>query len=122
VSELKIIYWERIKKREVKRKKMEDLLKNLLCALIVILVVVFVIGGLCRGILVEESVAVRALEIQGYTDIEIVDHAWCFVGLRGCDRNDAAKITATATNPVGRQIEVYVCCGWPFKGSTIRTK
>ena len=97
-------------------------MKNLLYALIVILFVVLVIGGICRGILVEESVAVRALEIQGYTDIEIVDHAWCFVGFRGCDRNDAARITATATNPVGRRVEVYVCSGWLFKGSTIRTK
>jgi hypothetical protein len=74
-----------------------------------------------RGVLTEKTQAVAALEAQGYEDIEIVDKAWFFVGFRGCG-NDAARYTANVTNPRGKKVQVYVCVGWPFKGSTVRSQ
>lgn len=87
-----------------------------------LLVLVVSIGACSRGVLVREDVAVRALEIQGYSDIKVTDSAWFAVGYRGCDEKDAARFTAVAKNPAGKQVQVYVCTGWPFKGATVRTK
>ncbi len=75
-----------------------------------------------RGSFVDPQVAVKALDAQGYSNIQIVDHSWFAVGLRGCDTSDAARFTANATNPAGKQTQIYVCTGWIFKGATIRTK
>lgn len=87
---------------------------------IVILFPVALFFGLCRGVFASEDAAIRALEAQGYSNIQIVDHAWFAVGLRGCDEKDAARFTAKVTNPSGKPAEVYVCTGVIFKGGTIR--
>jgi len=75
----------------------------------------------CRGALVDKDVAIRALEKQGYSNIEIINHQYFWVGWKGCDSKDAAKFTAHVTNPAGKQVEVFVCTGWILKGATIRT-
>lgn len=64
----------------------------------------------------------RALETQGYSDISITGRDWLFYGFTGCDKNDAVRFTAEATNPAGKKVEIYVCAGWPMKGATIRTR
>ncbi|MCK5096299.1 MAG: hypothetical protein KAR24_03020 [Candidatus Pacebacteria bacterium] len=87
-----------------------------------IVVVIIFLFSICRGVLVEENVAIRAAETQGYSNAKVIDHAWFFVRLRGCDSHDAARFTIQATNPVGKDIECYVCTGWIFKGATIRTQ
>lgn len=81
-------------------------------------VIFWIIGGL--GMFKNSSTAIKALEIQGYTDIQITDHAWLLIRFRGCDGKDAARFTATAKNPRGQEVEVYVCTGLVFKGATIR--
>ncbi len=79
------------------------------------------VGSNFTGALVNEKVAIRALDSQGYSNIKITDHSWFAVSLRGCDKGDAARFTAKATNPTGKETEVYVCTGWLFKGATVRT-
>lgn len=90
----------------------------------VVLLVVFAIIALAfgcgRGVLVNENVAVRTLESQGYTDIHVTDHSWFAIGWRGCDEKDAARFTVRAKNPAGKEVTVYVCSGL-LKGGTIRT-
>ena len=86
--------------------------------LVLIIAVFFIWFGM--GIFANQNVAVRTLEAQGYSNIQIVDHAWFVVGLRGCDEKDAARFTAKVTNPAGKPAEVYVCTGVIFKGGTIR--
>jgi len=81
----------------------------------------FILLMFSRGVFVKENLANRSLEKQGYNNVEVTNKDWFFVGFRGCDMNDAAKITANATNPAGKQTEIFVCTGWPFKGATIRT-
>lgn len=88
----------------------------------IVVAIIFVLVSFARGVFVNESEAARALETQGYRDVKITNDAWLFVGLRGCDEGDAARFTAVASNPTGKRVEIYVCAGWPFKGSTIRTK
>lgn len=80
------------------------------------------ITGLGIGMFVDPRDAIRTLEAQGYSDVEITHRAWFLVGFRGCDKSDAARFTAKATNPAGRATEVYVCRGAWFKGGTIRVK
>lgn len=86
--------------------------------IIFFLVVILLIFG--RGIFVNQDVAVRTLEAQGYSNIQIVDKAWFMVGFRGCDDRDAARFTAKVTNPAGKPAKVYVCTGVIFKGGTVR--
>lgn len=76
---------------------------------------------LTLGKFVDESTAIRALEKQGYSNIEVVDKDIWFVSLRGCGDEDVAKFDAVATNPAGKEVDVFVCIGWPFKGATVRT-
>lgn len=89
--------------------------------LILIVVVGASILGLtyARGAFAREETAIRTLETAGYSKIHITDHSWAFIGWRGCDANDAAKFTATAVNPVGKEVELIVCTGL-FKGGTVR--
>ena len=89
---------------------------------IALIVLGIITVGIMRGSFVKEDVAVRSLEIQGYSNIQITSKDWLAPSLRGCGRGDAVRFVAEATNPVGKMVEVYVCAGWPFKGATIRTK
>lgn len=77
--------------------------------------------GECCGVLVDNSEAVNALSNQGFSDIKITDKSVMFMSWRGCSESDAAKFDATAKNALGKQVNVYVCVGWPFKGATIRS-
>ncbi len=88
------------------------------CVIIVCAVIAF---SIFRGLWADKSTALRALEKQGYSDVRIIDHSWFMVSVRGCSNSDAAKFTALAKNPVGKEVECFVCTGWPFKGATIRT-
>lgn len=91
--------------------------------LVIVLFFVVLFGFVfTRGLWVNENVAVRALETQGYQNIQVVDHVWFAVGMRGCGEKDAARFTVRATNALGKNVELYVCSGWIFKGATIRTK
>ena len=74
------------------------------------------------GLLVHERIASNALAIQGFSDIQITNRAWFLVGLRGCDEKDSVRFDATATNPLGKRVSLYVCSGWIFKGATIRSR
>ncbi|MDO8492156.1 MAG: hypothetical protein Q7S34_00755 [bacterium] len=90
-----------------------------------ILIVVFMFFVLFLSTLpgkwVSQDIAIRALEKQGYTNVQITEHNWFLVGFSGCDDSDVARFKARATNPVGKKVEVFVCTGWLFKGATIRT-
>jgi len=93
-----------------------------LYVIFIVVVILIMLLSLSRGIFVKEEVAIRALETQGYTDIEITDKAWFLIGLRGGEKTDAARFTAETNNPIGKKVKVYVFSGWLFKGATIRTK
>ena len=92
----------------------------LLLMLIFLLVTVFAVG-MVRSVFLNDDIAVRALDTQGYSNIKITDYIWFAVGLRGCGITDTVRFTAIANNPAGKNVQVYVCTGWLFKGATIRT-
>jgi len=89
---------------------------------IVVLVLAILSFSFIRGVFTNENEAIRALEIQGYSNITILDKDFFFVGVRGCSSHDAAKYTAKVTNPLNKEVEVFVCVGFPFKGSTVRSE
>jgi len=92
-----------------------------LVELLTAITAIILIFYLFRGIFVDESLAVQALENQGFTHVEIVERNWFLVGLRGCDSKDAAIFVADATNPIGKKVQLDVCVGWPLKGATLRS-
>ncbi len=77
--------------------------------------------GCCGGMFVDEDVAVKALETQGFSNVQVVEKDWVFVCFKGGDGYDNVKFTAIATNPAGKTVEVCVFAGWPFKAATVRT-
>ena len=87
-----------------------------------LVIVLFLPLSCARGIFVSEDVDIKALETQGYSNIEIVDNVWFAMFPRGGEGSDAARFTAIATNPIGKQVAIYVFSDLFFKGATIRTK
>lgn len=75
----------------------------------------------CRGCLVEDYEAPKAMERAGYSDIKVTSRGDVFVGFRGCEATDAAVFHVQAKNPAGKPVQMIVCSGWPFKGSTLRS-
>ncbi len=73
------------------------------------------------GMLVSKDRAVKALTDQGFSNITVTKRAWFLVGMRGCSGSDAVRFTAKATNPAGKNVEIYVCTGLLFKGATMRS-
>lgn len=74
------------------------------------------------GLFVSDSKAIKQLEVEGYTKIQIVDRAWFLVSFRGGGYGDVARFEAKAVNPVGKEVSVFVYSGWPFKGATVRSE
>ena len=59
--------------------------------------------------------AVRILQEQGYTDIQITGYKWF-----ACSKDDSTATGFMAKSANGMKIEGTVCSGWVFKNSTIR--
>ncbi len=98
---------------------MDEILPRLLITAVII-IVVGLLDGSC-GMMVDQSEAICTMENQGYTDVKVTDKSIFFLTLRGCGSGDAAKFDVTATNPAGKQVNMFVCAGWPFKGATTRS-
>jgi hypothetical protein len=88
---------------------------------IIAAIALLIFACFCMGILADSSIAEKALEVQGFSNISVVEKDWLFVQFKGGAQDDNVKFTATATNPAGNNVTVYVYAGWPFKGGTIRT-
>ena len=91
-------------------------------ALISLFAIVFMILFGMRGCMVSATKAISAMEEQGFSEVEILDHSYLFVGLQGCDSKDSAAFDVRAKNTNGKTVNMVVCSGWPFKGATIRSK
>lgn len=88
---------------------------------VMLFVLVAIVVSSC-GAFVDESVAVRAMETQGYSNVKITGkHIW-FTSWQGCGKEDDVKFDVVATNPIGKRVELFVCAGWLFKGATVRSR
>lgn len=75
-----------------------------------------------RGVFVDDARPLAALKAHGFTNVTIIREDDFFVGFRGCSHGDAAKYTVRATNAAGETTDdIFVCSGWLFRGSTVRT-
>lgn len=91
-------------------------------ALLILIQILLTLLIFCRGVFVNDIRPVeQVMKTHGFTEYTIKDKDVIFVGLRGCQADEAAKFEVTATNPVGEKVDFLVCTGWPFKGATIRT-
>lgn len=64
--------------------------------------------------------AEATLRAHGFTKIAITDTHRFGASFYGCSDKDAVAHEATATNPAGQRVTLTVCCGYPFKGCTVR--
>jgi len=86
----------------------------------VLLAALFFGAIMARGACVSPDGAVSSARAMGFEDIEVTEHAWFAVGLRGCGTSDAARFTLRGTNPRGSRVNLVVCSGWLLKGDTVR--
>lgn len=101
---------------------MRELTQRLVVVGVVAFCFVLLFGNYFAGAFAPEDRALRAVEALGFTDVHVVRHTWFLVGLHGCDDRDAALFEVEGTNQNGTPVRIFVCSGWPFKGSTIRTE
>lgn len=64
---------------------------------------------------VDREEGTRALKAAGFTDVVIGNYAWW-----RCSKGDAYASHFVATNPVGKRVSGYICCGSWGKGCTVR--
>ena len=103
-------------------RKREDWGYTIFLGLMVAGVIAITVGLMMTGSCVDSADAIKAAEVQGFTDVELSGHDWFAVSLRGCSRSDAAKFRMQATNHQGQRVSIYVCSGWMFKGHTVRSE
>lgn len=103
-------------------RKREDWGYSIFLGLMVIGAIAIIAGLMVTGSCVDSAGAVKAAEVQGFTNVELSGHDWFMVSLRGCSRSDAAKFRMQATNVQGQRVDIYVCSGWLFKGHTVRSE
>ena len=89
-----------------------------------ILFVLLAVGCLSSGcgLLVSDFNTVEAVSKQGYSDVHIQHIHPFFASFFGCSNGDAAAYKMSATNALGRKVNLIACAGWPFKGVTVRTE
>ena len=88
---------------------------------VVAMLIIFLSFGM-RGSCADEEQAIRAAENLGFSEVKVIEKSIWFIGFKGCSASDAALFEVVAKNPVGREVEVGVCVGWPFKGATMRSQ
>lgn len=88
--------------------------------LVIIFAIVVGILALFQSLYVEESVVMRALEVQGYSQIKIVEVDRYFGNMPDCGPLDFAKYTVRAKNSSGNEVEVFACTDW--LGATLQSK
>lgn len=77
--------------------------------------------GIFGGLFVDENIAIRTFEADGFTNVRVVNRQWFMPSLGGCGDSDRVRFEVVATNPSGKEQTGIVCSGWPFKGATRRT-
>lgn len=83
------------------------------------------LGAIClTGCFTNDNEAIKALDDQGFTSISITDRGALFAHFEGCGEDDGHWYEASATNPVGKRVNLLVCCGanLSFKGCVVRSK
>lgn len=115
-----LLRWTTRLKEDDMKKKFRAAVDWLKENIVIIITFVLIILYLCRGAMVEDVVAIKALEEQGFQKVEINEKAWFLIELRG-GGHDCVRFKAAAINSLNRPVEVLVFAGWPFKGATIRS-
>ncbi len=68
-----------------------------------------------------ETVAIEALEKQGFTNVEIVArYPMVIASFMGCGEDDIVAFKATAVNSQGQEVTDVTACVGLFKGVTTR--
>ena len=74
------------------------------------------------GYMVSDADVCRTLATQGFRGCTIADRNTVAPSWAGCGESDALSAEVQTVNPLGASVVVTVCCGWPFKGCTIRSR
>jgi hypothetical protein len=73
------------------------------------------------GAMVNDSWTIRAVEAQGYSNVQINSKHIMFPEFCGCSKDDDVAYEMTAINPAGKLVNIIACAGIT-KGVTIRTR
>ena len=88
---------------------------------LIVIVLLLLTASFFGGIMVDEQVAIDCAEIQGFSEVEVLEKTWFAIPMRGGGNSDSARFKMRGINPSGKEVEFYVFADWLFKGATIRT-
>ncbi len=75
----------------------------------------------CWGACVSSGRAEHALHAEGWTDVTVGAGHWISPHIiEGCSTSDDVAFSCSGLNPAGHPSSATVCCGFWFKGCTIR--
>jgi hypothetical protein len=74
----------------------------------------------CGEVATSEEKAKAAAETMGWEDVRVTARHGIAPSLYGCSDKDVAAYEISGTNPAGKSASATMCCGWPFKGCTMR--
>jgi hypothetical protein len=66
--------------------------------------------------------AAAAASAMGFRDVTVTDTTRIGVTFTACSKSDMVAHDVSGTNPTGQRVKLTVCCGWPFKGCTVRAR
>ena len=85
------------------------------------LTVFLVCLSLCCGeVATSPEQAKGAAETMGWSDVRVTARHGIAPSFYGCDKSDTAAYDIKGKNPKGEPATATMCCGWPFKGCTMR--
>ena len=91
---------------------------RLLKSILLVLILGTMVTG-C-GACVDDGRIIAGVEIQGFSNVKILDKSIFFVGLHGCSDSDNAAYDVEATNARGQRVQLMACAG-VYKGVTVRS-
>jgi hypothetical protein len=84
-----------------------------------ILGLVVVLCG-CGEVATSPEQAVKTAETMGWSNVRVTERHGMAPSLYGCSDKDVVAYEISGKNPRGDSAAATVCCGWPFKGCTMR--
>jgi len=110
-------YYKRLRRQRASHFNGDEFIRIGIFSLSLLVALFF---GCCRGYMVSRADAMQAADFAGFTEAEIISESRIFPSLAGCSNSDAAGFLFRAKNAQAKRVQILVCVGWPFKGSTVR--
>lgn len=113
---------KKIKNKYAYRRDLISIIVEIVMVLIVFVFLLFTVRSAFIIITNDESMAHKAMQAHGYSNIQITSREWFAIAYRGCGALNAVRFSVKATDHEGKDVRAYVCYGWPFPTTIVIEK